>query len=316
MWKKISTMFSLLILLVFISNPTSWGYMSPVNFVFDPRYPRKMGNPISIFISSAIEGHAESVIDITIPAGVQVLKGNLLLRGLLDDDYTVSSETLMVQIDQPGIYEIKFELSASKLEKTNLYKELPIASSCFFYVREDTVVCFWNREEMERKIRDSLIVPQEMLNHRLAIQEEQNEFKERADKNLPPLTISNNIRYAAGCLGLITDSLEYYKRSGRYNSDLYNLIRFNDLMRGYPRMDKVEKKLAMDFHGSITSEQLSKMVETIKRQLMELYDYDQKIINLKPLDERNRLLKERKVLLVTQTKERQSIIKTQQPEKH
>ena len=226
-------------------HTVSQAFTLPIHMEIKPKYPLKLAYPIPVYIAGVLQGRAESTVDISLSDGLQLLKGDLHMVGSFNGGkrnggYTVCEESLFVQINRPGKYEIAVSLNGTNLETPSFAQLLPLHGSTFLYAREDTVVQFETRKEMEQAIQDSMICPQEEQSRRWRIktQKHRDILQERASKNLPPATISFNLDRVVSYLGLSSDSINIFRLSDYYDPDQVNFLNKYDLTLAQPRFER------------------------------------------------------------------------------
>ncbi len=308
--------------LLFITITNSYAIYTPYGIEINPRYPMRFAQPIPVYINGYLNEEAQTTLDITLPEGIQLLRGQLHLAGVYNTDtinggYTVSEEWISVQINRPGTYELSVKLDGKISHSSPFAQALPLTITRYFYAREDTVVFFYDRKDLEHAIRDSLIVPQAVLEQRRMNRmreevraERLNEWAKRVAENQPPLVLSRDLVEICRAYHLLENHYtKWYHLSDYYNPDQAKLIFMSELMTAPPELEKVDSVLALDCHGSLTPEQFQAMSRLLKRQATDLYNIDQQIIQSQPVtQQRVQLLRSRVVMLFEQTEERKAEI--------
>ncbi len=316
MGKKISITVSLLTILLLGLATTSWSHKPLVmaGITISPKYPLMYGKPFHVNIHANVGPKAESAtLDLKLSDGLQLIKGDLQVKEG-DEWKDPIGEDVIVQINQPGTYELAVTCRIS-FKKDDTSHVLTRTSSQHFYAREDTIIRFTSRSEMEKAIRDSLVFPG-VLERRT---EERNYFQyflQGAKMKIIPFTLRCDLAELTRNIPLYPDSTRYKELSGIFDSNQVALIRKYTLLYAPPRYDRIEYALSLDFMDRITKEQLQSMVTLVTKQITELYELDQKILRMKPSDERTKSLQDREVMLKKQTTERQAIITPELPVTH
>ena len=303
-------------------------------FGFIANEPIRLNTPIAVYASFDLnEPDKNASIDVTIPPGASVLEGNLHWNGPLEKyphgELYYHTERLMVQIDQPGIYEFSASFNLPNLSLDNVV--FPFVRRFFIYVRADTGLIAFDRKSLEESIRDSTIVPQKVLDERrrqkelftpMAIEYKDSidKMKERfywysatahEEKNGVPITI-NGFPLSALSNSVTDSTLPYH-----YSLTQIRNIRFKNLLFSPPRID-CESIIAnaTDVFPELTLLSKSEQIEFGRlgaRQLRELYEYDQKLLLSFGCPENTRYTDNRNELLLRQKEEVRRILK--QPER-
>jgi len=310
MWKKFSTPVSLLTMLLLslvaiTCSIASEGHLMGDMDIYAAKL--KLDQPFNVMILARIgQQTVPASLDVSFSAGVQLLKGETHWQGIVDSTLDKRMD-LLFKISEPGTYEISVleDFIWGKVEPKLV--RFPMHRTMFFYASKDTVIWFSSRDERERAIRDSLVFPG-ILERRTEERNHYQYFLQGAKMKATPFTLSSDLAELTRDIPLYPDSTKYKDLSGSYDSNQVALIRKYTLLYAPPRYDRIEYALSLDFMDRITKEQLQSMVTLVTKQITDLYDVDQKILRMKPSDERTKSLQDRAVLLKKQTVERNAVM--------
>ena len=283
------------------------GFATPPSFGIEAGLgltrPAKYGAPFRLYFSSRLDAAPEvASVDITLPVGLEHRAGPLHWEGSVKSD-SLYIMNLQVCINNPGTYEVSVVVNASKFRNSGYEKSFPLHRSVFLYAREDTIIMFRNRADLDQAIRDSLVFPG-VATRRYYARQESLAVVEKINKKLPPDIANDDLPLFAARFLLLSDSIPISKLSDFYTPKQVAPIKKHDLLYSPPRFDRVEKAIAKDCQLRFTPEQIQSLVQKVKRQFTELYEIDQQIVRCEQPDEREKLLRIRYRLETSQLKER------------
>jgi len=295
MGKKFSTV--VLVLTVLLSVTALTSFATPpssgieVGFYLPRRIP--FATPFKITFGWTIDSAPEKAsADITIPDGIELQKGDLHWEGNIIPSHQHSMD-LLICIKKPGEYALSAVINASNFQYIEYNKIFPLHRIVYLYAREDTVALYYSRELMEQQVRDSLIVPSEVIANRMY-----NYPKIYRDGN-PQEFVSYWYDYVGYFEGIslksLVDTSEIMHFPDVYTPGQASLIKRCGLMFIRPHVERLDS-LVYKRYSTRSDEQIKALIKLFKFQLIELYDADQKVFHAKDETERQQLLKERLTL--------------------
>ncbi len=297
-----------------------------------------LNSPVLAFVRGETDSPSNAVLNVTLPDGINLLSGKLHYQAVYDTTNTLIGGEFVIQIIRPGNYELSADMYATK---GDISHRLPRHRSLYFFVNNEGSIIYENKQEMEIFTMDSLMNPY----NKGAISEfaigDSLYWENRYSHHQPPLTTSVSLVLAAFRMGLIVDSLqlgELIRESHEldsifskpvyinprktsqelsiytYHSKLLSIVS-NRLFCYPPKLDKVESALKNDFRDRINEAQLKQLTKIVQRQLVEIYDLDQHILNSIGVESKSwdasGLKVQRISLLLQQNKERKTLLNSQ-----
>ncbi len=309
----ISTAFTLLLSYAsFATMPSSsWGLEIMV-------LGGRMGAPFTIYCNShAHWSEGESSFDLTLPKEIRVLKGNPHVRSNNDSLHHGFSQEIVVQVDQPGIYDISAEYKVANVTRPELKGSMPMRYKGYLYVRSDTVALFYNRAELESKIRDSLICPSSEGAARLWRRDNAKWRAEHRDtiKTATGMKITANY-FIDQIKPMGSKAYELMKNArgfmnskfGKQYRSCSDIIENNQLYIMQPDSDRITQILLNDSCFNLSEFSINKKQELVRlsiQQLTELSNYDYLIITTDSLALQKSMLEKRREFIEQHKKELQ-----------
>ncbi|MDK9698791.1 MAG: hypothetical protein OEM52_01385 [bacterium] len=298
---------------------------------------RKAGVPFQIVVEAYLPCQANKAsLDVHLPAGVELISGNLHWKGVITSEGNCEHrESLLLQINNPGIYRINYYFNASGLQSDYYTYEDPInlRGVEYFYVDKDTIVLEPNREMIEQKIRDSLYLPREQIDARRHAKSEREHWEQEAErkKNLSKTRFNTEthgdmkIPVSAMCADLATISFpttsyltlpEIFPDSNLYvrqlrqtfeqlSNDEIQRLKKNPTLRPIPpdlhildNLIRNNSKYSRLKH--VSPDNISEIALLLHQQFMQLAVIDRKLASTSDSVEYVRLYQEREKLLLEQ----------------
>ncbi len=270
----------------------------------------QFAKPFQVWVFGYIGKPSSSAsMEISVSDGIQLLDGVLRWNGHIAADSGKRMD-LLLKIDKPGIYEVSAIVNANDVQDSTMKVKLPEHISMFLYCREDTIAMFREREEMERRIRDSLIYTSLQLDQMSMKRESAaRRIKMLKEKVLPFTTTTSLATMAYWQMILNTDSINPYNLSDKFTAKQVKLIQHNHLLISHPHLDRIESILKADWLPPMTDEQHHNYVKLMKTQSIELYELDQRILHFTQTDTTKNLFQKRSIMLRRQIADRTAMIK-------
>ena len=304
MRKKFSTSILTLIAILLLSTSAFSAKDDSSLVSMDVKFssPLKYAKPFTITAVGKIACRANTTLHIfDNQDGLHLIRGKSKVNGVYDNFHTtVCSTNVEIVIDKPGHYDLGFVMDCKDLEDTSLTKYIGQAMRREdFYVGDDSLVRTYDFYTINRIIQDSIDATQN--EHDRKIYNRDSLFwAMRKARNLPPFTTSadlDEIIYQCGLLSCnIDDAIKGNKLFERNTS----YFKQDRLLYAMPSIDSIENLLRKDYQVNIPANALAASVEIMKKQIIELYYFDQFIMH----SDRPGLLARRKELLREQNEVR------------
>lgn len=279
------------------------------------RYGLRIGKPFSMGARWWVGAKAEqATIDITLPEGMELLEGNLhwegekFWEGYSNVRIGVLSRALTVKINKPGTYEVFIVMNVINIQNTLYMKHIPVRKFLYFYAREDTIAVFWNKDEMERKIRDSLIVPEEVIlerwhqkNKEEYLKSHPTEFVFQPPQRVPDYWWNYELRIFQNSVAADENYLQT-----RFSNEQKAFIKKHNLIYQKPDFSKIYSQLRdstiyPDF-SRVPMDKERNLQSLIQKHLLEIYEVDKKMLHVNSY-QFEAWLKEREKLLTKHSQE-------------